>query len=403
MGLALLSVSHTVANIKDIEPLLYKDIDKAFDDFANSDGFVILQTCHRFEIYLDHKDSRSVLEDYVKTRNIDKYELMENDDAINHLMHLACGLNSIVLGEDQVLGQIKNAYLLAMAKNHLTDRLKLVFERAIKTGKRARNDSKINEGAVSIGSVAVKLAENILGNLDNKKILVIGAGETATLVAKSLIGSEGNIVFVANRTFKHAQMLAEEVNGVAVKFEEKDKYMIDSDLVITATSAPHIILDYNTVAKMMIKRKKPLLVIDIANPRDVDERIASLPNVRLYDIDSLRDVSETNLKRREGEIKKVEMIIEEEIKRLQEEFKEGEINEIITKIYLYAEEIRIKEMDKALKMINSAKSNEDIEKILNGMTRAIKNKILAKITEKIRDMARNGNLDSVKVLTEIIR
>ena len=404
MGIALLSVSHKVANIKEIEPLLYKDIDKAFDDFSDVDGFLILQTCHRFEIYLDDEDPLSILKDYVHNRDIHKYELTEEDDAINHLMRLACGLDSIVLGEDQILGQVKNAYLLSMAKNRLTERLKRVFERAIKTGKRARKESKINEGPVSIGSVAVKLAENVLGNLDDKKILVIGAGETATLVAKSLIGSGSNIVFVANRTFKHAQMLAEEVNGIAVRFEEKEKYIVDSDLVITATSAPHIILDYNTIANLINKRKKPLLLIDIANPRDVDERIASLPNVRLYDIDSLQDVSETNLKKREGEIKKVEMIIKEEICRLDEEFKEMEINDIIAKIYLYAEEIRIKEMNTALKMINSnERSNEEIDKIIDDMTRAIKNKILAKFTEKMRDLARKGNLDSVKIFTEVIR
>lgn len=404
MGIALLSVSHKVANIKEIEPLLYKDINKAFDDFSGVEGLVILQTCHRFEIYIDHEDSLSILKNYARMRDIHKYELIEEEDVINHVMHLACGLDSIVLGEDQILGQVKNSYLLSMVKNRLTPRLKLMFERAIKTGKRARKESKINEGPVSIGSVAVKLAENVLGDLDNKRILVIGAGETATLVAKSLIGSGSNIVFVANRTYKHAQMLAEEVKGVAVKFEEKERYIVDSDLVITATSAPHIILDYDTVVRLINKRDKPLLLIDIANPRDVDERIASLPNVKLYDIDSLRDVSETNLKRREEEIKKVELIIEEEINKLYEEFNEMEINDIISRIYLYAEGIRIKEMNTALNMINSKeRSEEEIEKILDDMTRAIKNKILAKITDKIRCMARNGNLDSVKVLTEIIR
>lgn len=404
MGIALLSVSHKVANIKEIEPLLYKDINKAFDDFSGVEGLVILQTCHRFEIYIDHEDSLSILKNYARMRDIHKYELIEEEDVINHVMHLACGLDSIVLGEDQILGQVKNSYLLSMVKNRLTPRLKLMFERAIKTGKRARKESKINEGPVSIGSVAVKLAENVLGDLDNKRILVIGAGETATLVAKSLIGSGSNIVFVANRTYKHAQMLAEEVKGIAVKFEEKERYIVDSDLVITATSAPHIILDYDTVVRLINKRDKPLLLIDIANPRDVDERIASLPNVKLYDIDSLRDVSETNLKRREEEIKKVELIIEEEINKLYEEFNEMEINDIISRIYLYAEGIRIKEMNTALNMINSKeRSEEEIEKILDDMTRAIKNKILAKITDKIRCMARNGNLDSVKVLTEIIR
>ncbi|BDC35748.1 MAG: glutamyl-tRNA reductase [Candidatus Methanoliparum thermophilum] len=396
--IALLSVSHKIAEIKDIEPLLYKEIDKAFDDFANADGFIILQTCHRFEIYLDHDDPSSILKDYADFRDIDKYELMEGNDVIEHLMRLTCGLDSIVLGENQILGQVKNAYLLSMAKNHLTERLKLIFERAIKAGKRARTESKINKGSVSIGSVAVKLAENILGDLDNKKMLVIGAGETATSVAKSLIGSRSNIIFIANRTFKHAQLLAEEVKGIAVKFEKKEKYIIDSDLVITATSAPHIILDYDTIASIINKRKKPLLLIDISNPRNVDERIASLPNVRLYNIDSLRNVCKTNLKKREEEIKKVETIIEEEIDRLYEEFKEREINDIIEKIYIDAEKIRIKEMNTALKMINS---NGDIEKILNDMTRAIKNKILAKFTEKMRQISKDGDIDLIKVFAEV--
>lgn len=396
--IALLSVSHKIAEIKDIEPLLYKEIDKAFDDFANADGFIILQTCHRFEIYLDHDDPSSILKDYADFRDIDKYELMEGNDVIEHLMRLTCGLDSIVLGENQILGQVKNAYLLSMAKNRLTERLKLIFERAIKAGKRARTESKINKGSVSIGSVAVKLAENILGDLDNKKMLVIGAGETATSVAKSLIGSRSNIIFIANRTFKHAQLLAEEVNGIAVKFEKKEKYIIDSDLVITATSAPHIILDYDTIASIINKRKKPLLLIDISNPRNVDERIASLPNVRLYNIDSLRNVCKTNLKKREEEIKKVETIIEEEIDRLYEEFKEREINDIIEKIYIDAEKIRIKEMNTALKMINS---NGDIEKILNDMTRAIKNKILAKFTEKMRQISKDGDIDLIKVFAEV--
>jgi glutamyl-tRNA reductase len=405
MRIALLVVSHKTATIKDIERIIYEDIEEAYSDLASTKTkeFLILQTCHRFELYVNAMSPLSVLEEYAKKRSIKDCEILAERDAIEHLMRLSCGLESLVIGEDQILGQIKDAYIHSIDKNYLNDKLKIIFDRAIKTGKRARKESKINEGSVSIGSVAVRLAEEIFGGLKNKKILVIGAGEIATLVAKSLSnsGKAGSVVFVANRTFENAKCLASEVGGFAVRFDEKERYLADSDLVITATGAPHTILDYDTVKRVVEGRDKPLLIIDIANPRDVEEKVASIKGVSLYNIDSLRGVSKTNLEKRMGEIEKVENLIGEEIERLEETLRERELNDIIAKIYDYSEEIRKRELGKAIEMIDFP--DENTEKIMDDMARAIKNKILAKPVERMRYLARNGDLESVKIFSEILK
>jgi glutamyl-tRNA reductase len=222
-------------------------------------------------------------------------------------------------GEDQILGQIRNCHLDSRKEGTTDFLLDMAFVRAIKVAKRARSETKINEGSVSIGSAAIEFAEAVSGGLEGKHILVIGAGDMGTLVAKSISEKSLKAIFIANRTYEKAKKLSEELGCQAVKLDDKEKYLTVCDVAICTTSAPHYILDYGLMARVMKHRKtdKELLIVDIANPKDVEERVGELAGITLYGLDNLYEISEENLKRRLAEVSKVERIIEEELEIFQ--------------------------------------------------------------------------------------
>jgi glutamyl-tRNA reductase len=230
---------------------------------ANVDECVILQTCNRTELCLVSKDGEGTakkISDYLTKRCGDKsgaaevFEVSLNQDALKHLLSVASGLESMVVGEDQILGQVWNAYLKADSAATAGSVLKTVFTRAVSVGRRVRNETEINRGAVSIGSVAVELAETVLGDLDGKNVLVIGAGEIGTLVAKALARCRPNAIFIANRTYERAVKLAEELKGKAVKFSRLEEVLKDADVVICSTAAPHYLLKKEPVCSIMKQR-----------------------------------------------------------------------------------------------------------------------------------------------------
>ena len=223
-------------------------------------------------------------------------EYSTNKEALNHLLRVTSGLESMVIGEDQVINQVWDSYLEAEKANGTDPVLKQLFNRAVNVGRRVRKETGINKGAVSVGSAAVELAENLLSSLNEKKILVMGAGEMGTLVAKSMARRCLSPVFIANRTHERAERLAEELNGQAVKFDKLGEELVDSDVVFCSTSAPHYLLTRDNVSKFLGSRqnKNPLLVIDISNPRNVEKEIAEIPNVNLYNIDDLHLIAEKN-------------------------------------------------------------------------------------------------------------
>jgi len=278
---------------------------------------VILSTCNRTEIYATTDYLGEVREFLCEELRITNYELqyfyfLENEDVIKHLFRVAGGLDSQVVGESQILGQVRNAYFQAKELGITGEYLNKLFQKAIEVGKIVREKTKISEGNVSIGSVALKMIENLWGNLKGKKILIIGTGKIGELIAKYLVDRGIAGTFVANRTYEKAKELAEKINGKAVRFNFLRDEIRVTDVIISATASPHLILGKEMVQEIMESREKPLYIMDLALPRDVDPESKNINNVFLYNLDDLNLIVEENYKKRMKEGKKAERIIEKE-------------------------------------------------------------------------------------------
>ena len=320
--------------------------------YKKYDNCILLQTCNRIEIYFD---SHFVVDlDRLKD-DFKGFDVLEGREAIIHLLRTASGLESMIVGEDQIIGQIKKSHYNAKKLGKTTKYLDTIFLKAVHVGQRVRQETKINKGGVSIGSAAVELVEKTVG-LKNKNILVIGAGEIGTLVAKALIEKNTKAIVVANRTYERAERLANELKGIAVHFDKLKEALNFSDIIICATASPHHILDKSNLKD--IEGKK--IIVDIANPRDVDDNVRELPNIILYTIDDLRLVSDENLKKRKNEIPIVENIIEDELRLLLKQLKKLNVEDIIKDYDNYVEHIRKKELEKALKMMENGKEPEKV-------------------------------------------
>ncbi|MBW9223045.1 glutamyl-tRNA reductase [Methanothermococcus sp. SCGC AD-155-E23] len=334
-------------SVPQLERLRFKEE----DFYRRYNHCVLLQTCNRVEVYFDPEVEN--LEDLKE--DFKDFELIEGDEAILHLLRLASGLESMIVGEDQILGQIKKSYHTAKSYGKTTRYLDTVFLKSIHTGQRVRSETKINRGKVSVASAAIELLEKTVG-LDNKNILVIGAGEIGTLVGKVLIEKKIRAIFVANRTYERAERLAKKLGGMAVHFDKLKEALNFCDIIICATASPHKILDKEILRD--VKGEK--IIVDIANPRDVDDNVRELPNVKLYTIDDLKLVAQENLERRKREIPAVERIIEEEFSILKRKLEKLNLEHLIKDYRSYIEGIRKRELEKALKKIRCGRDPEEV-------------------------------------------
>ncbi|ALK06590.1 glutamyl-tRNA reductase [Methanosarcina thermophila] len=402
-------ISHKKAKIEEMESAWHGDLDGLLHSLYNHEYVhecVVLKTCNRVEIYVVSPKSSSVLFSFAKemgasTHIIDFYG---HDESLEHLLRLAGGLESMIVGEDQILGQIKELYAHSKKAGTTGKILDTAFEKAIQVGKRIRNETKINKGSVSIGSAAVDLAEEILKGLTGKSVLVIGAGEIGVLVAKALAEKDIEAIYIANRTFKKAEELAYELGGHAVRFDDIQGYLKDADVVISGTSAPHYVLTREMVENAICDRDKArkLLLIDIANPRDIEESVSELENVELCNIDNLRVISERTLKMRKEEAKKAEAIIQEEIRLLNLQYKRQKADRIISELYKQMYDVRIREREKAVNRLGAYHTIGKIEtEVLDDLTRSIVNKILAEPTKVLRQAAELGNEEFLDVASRI--
>jgi glutamyl-tRNA reductase len=288
---------------------------------------VILSTCNRVEIYaaspLDSARACSALQQFlVSCHNCQEppgdglYALGE-PQSVHHLFRVACGLDSMVLGETEILGQLKKAYDLALQNGHTGSRLNKAFQRAFNVAKHIRTETNIQRGSVSVGSVAVELAEKIFTRLGDREVMIIGAGDTSEKTARALLSRGARSIVVTNRSYDRAVALAEDLGGRAVAFEDWAKEFANIDIIISSTSAPHYILDRARLEPLLkLRRNRPLLLIDIAVPRDIEPEVNFLENVFLYNIDDLQAIARDYLKQRQLEVARCEKIIREKAEAL---------------------------------------------------------------------------------------
>jgi glutamyl-tRNA reductase len=291
-----------------------------------ADEAVVLSTCNRVEIYaatpVDPRQTFAALQDFLvacagfRDPLTDEIYRLTEPQSIEHLFKVACGLDSMVLGETEILGQLKKAYDLALRHGHTGPVLNKAFQRAFNVAKRIRTETNIQRGATSVAAVAVELAEKIFATLAGRQVMVIGAGDTSEKAARALVSRGAASVLVTNRTPEHAARLAEALGGRAVPFENWNGEFDRTDILISSTAAPGYVLDRARLEPLMKHRHQPLLLIDIAVPRDIAPEVNFLDGVYLYNIDDLQAIADDYLKQRQTEIARCEEIIREKARAL---------------------------------------------------------------------------------------
>lgn len=387
-------IDHNTADICTIEKST-RQMDELFEKIKREHiihEYLQIKTCNRAELYL-------ILDDYNDNIDFLDFVVETDDDALMHLLRLSCGLESMIIGEDQILGQIKDVRKKSL-KEGSGEILNIIFTKAIHVGQSVRKRTNINKGSISIGSAAVDLAESVHGDLKCKKVLVIGAGKMGTLVAKALVEKHLKAIVVANRTYDRATCLAKELGGSAIHFDMLSEAMGDADVIISATGAPHSILTYQKVKNAVPEDKyDKLVMVDIANPRDIDEEVKDL-GVKLFNIDDLRGIADKNKKMRELEAKAAEEIIEKELQLLKKSLKHLEVESLISDIRRNAEKIRAQETKKAVRMLGDLGSKE---KIVDDLTHVIVDKIFSDIIRNIKNAAENDDKNLIEAAENLFK
>ncbi|MFB3113721.1 MAG: glutamyl-tRNA reductase, partial [Nitrosopumilaceae archaeon] len=306
-----------------LERFTFRDLESAYSEFKEHSGLeecVIVQTCNRVELFGTGKEcnvekikktwaSLTGLEENAFKENL---ELSENKEVFHHLLKLTSGLDSMVIGEEQILGQVKDSITAARERKASGQHLNTLFDKAIHVGTRIRNSTGISKGGVSLGSMAVKLAEENIDDLKSKEILLIGAGEVSTLVAKSL-GRRGYSFFVTSRTIERSKAFSETMGGSPVKFEEILSSFHKYDVIFVATTAPYFLVTHERIRNAIKEKKKGMMILDLSNPRTVDEKVATVSGIKLMNIDQIAEMVDKNMRSRIGKVKTVENIISEEL------------------------------------------------------------------------------------------
>ena len=398
VNLILVGVNHKTTPVEIREKLAFtkgkieESVDRLFN-FPDIIEHTILSTCNRVEIYAraNCQDSaiKSIKQFICDFHGLSLLELEDhfysyrNKEAVEHLFRVSSSLDSMILGEAQILGQVKEAYSLARDLRSTGLVLNQLFEKAFSIAKKVREETGIAERSVSISSAAVELAQKIFDDLENHTVMLVGTGEMAELAAKHLISYGVKTVYVTSRTYERAANLARTLNGSALDFEAFKNELHRADIVITSTSAPNFIIKKEIVEKAIHERKnKPIFFIDIAVPRDIEPDVNDLENVYLYDIDDLHVVVSANIKEREKEAENAMNFISQEVTKFNNWVGALDAVPTIVEIRKKAENIRKQEIEKTLKKISHLSEND--KQLLRQMSSSMVNKILHKPTIKLK-------------------
>lgn len=412
MSIAVGGLNHRVAPLELREKLAFSspELKNRLSGITHRTGLeelVILSTCNRTEVYGYGQDS-AVLKDGIESVLSDKFgsrvDLADvnfysygDRKAVNHLFRVASSLDSMILGEDQILGQVREAYRLAQEARSTGRVLSRLFQQAVRTGKRARTETSISTGAVSVSSAAVDLAGKIFGELSGKEALVLGAGETSELTLSLLINSGVDSVLVANRTYRKAVELAVQYHGTAVKFEEYDPYLSQADILISSTSAPGYVLTRERAGDVLEDRQKPIFLIDLAVPRDIDPELAEYDNVFLYNIDDLMAVVERNVEERKGQVGLVEDIIASELNQFMEWYESLAVVPLIKTLHEEMNRIRAGEVERVMGKLGQL--SEEQRGMVEHLTVAVMKKFLHGPTSRLKENPNKlARMDPVELL-----
>ncbi|NOQ44445.1 MAG: glutamyl-tRNA reductase [Nitrosopumilus sp.] len=392
-----------------LEKFTIRDVEGAYSQFKEHSGLdecVIIQTCNRIELFGKSRnfDQEKFKKTWASLVGLDEeifdenLEIDENYKAFHHLLKLTSGLDSMVVGEEQILGQIKNAITTARNTKASGQHLNTLFDKAIRIGTRVRNSSGIGQGGISVGSMAVKLAEENIDELKFKKILLIGTGEVSTLVAKSLQRRGYNFA-VTSRTLERSQTFCETMGGEPVKFENVLSGFENYDVLFVATTAPYFLVTYDRITNAVEKRKNGMMILDLSNPRTVDERVATIGGIKLMNLDQIAEMVEKNMNARLNKVKTVENIINEEVTVLEASMKRLDAEPLVKDVFQNIDSLRKKELEKALSMLDE--KDEKKIKIIEELTKAVVESIVSTPMNNIRKASEQGESDLLEVASKL--
>jgi glutamyl-tRNA reductase len=411
MTLLAFGINHTTAPLALRERVAFapEAVENALREAREHAGLEevsILSTCNRTEIYVSSEaEPQRVFDWLVAHTSISAEDLARcyycycDDDAIRHMMKVAGGLDSLVLGEPQILGQMKSAFAVARAAGAIGSELHGTFQQVFNIAKRVRSETAIGENPVSVAYAAVTLAQQIFSNLKLDTVLLIGAGETIELVARHLTDQGVARMIVANRTLERAQHLAQEFGAEAILLAEIPDHLHRADIVISSTASQLPILGKGAVESALKRRKhKPMFMLDIAVPRDIESQVGELADVYLYTVDDLHAVIDKNKKSRLAAADKAEVIIAEGVEQYRRQMRAQNAVATVKAYRRQAEQMRDIELQKALRALESG---TDAEQVLQLLARNLTNKIIHTPTTILKDASANGRADVVRVAQEL--
>lgn len=401
MTFLVLGINHNTASVAVREKLAFApdELARAFRDMTSSElvsEVAIMSTCNRTELYCE---TASQVDDLVqwladnKAMSIEELQqscyVHRDESAVRHMMKVASGLDSLVLGEPQILGQIKSCYALADEHNALGSRLYSAFQQVFAVAKRVRSETAIGENPVSVAYAAVSLAKQIFSDLRDDTVMLIGAGETIELVARHMHEQGIKKVIVANRTLENAQRIAGEFQGEGIMLGDIPDYLSQADILISSTASQLPIIGKGMVENALKQRKhKPIFMVDIAVPRDIEEQVGELNDVFLYTVDDLKEVIDENRKSREEAARIAEDIVEEGVHKYSADLQARSAVDIVRSFRQHVSSLKDQELEKALRQLQSG---QEPEKVLEKFAHALSNKFMHEPTSNIKHAGKENN------------
>ncbi len=401
MYVLLAGLSHHTAPVEIREKFVLTDLElqdayNQLKTYGVIEGIVIVNTCNRTELYAttrDIQDGQELLKSFLikysglPEEDIKQYCYQQNGyEAIAHLFKVSCGLDSMILGETQILGQVKEAYQKAQEYNATDSVLNALFQKAIYVGKKVRTETKIDQHSVSVSFAAVDLAQNRLGSLQDKTVLVVGAGETGELTTRYLMQKGVKSVIVSNRSYGKAVEMAELFNGRAVRFDDLALEMLNADIVISCTAANHCVIRDDNCGNILRKRNgRSIIFIDIAVPRDVEVSLNDIDGVYVYDIDDLQDIVNASYKERRQAARLAEDIIFDQLEEFNQWLAALYVVPVIAGLKNFGEIIKQNELKRAFNRLGKVSERE--QEVIQSMANSIVNQLLHFPVVKMKEMA----------------
>jgi len=357
----------------------------------------VISTCNRIEVYVtaDRAErSLEVVEEFLSRRSRQPREFFEEGlyfhrepESVRHIFRVASGLDAMMVGEKEIVAQVKEAYDKAVEVGSVGTVLNALFQRALRVSKKVRTETRIDVGAVSVSSAAVELAKKIFGDLSDRTVMIVGAGQTSEQTVKHLVDDGAGSVVASNRSYERAVELARTYGGRAIRLDDCVEELARADIVISSTAAPRAIIGRDHLRRAMSRRRnRPVFLIDIAVPRDIEPEVNQIDNVYLYNIDDLKEIAEANLRRRRREVAKCDRIIEREVSLFMGWLNSLQATPIIRKLHEHFESVRSEELEKAMSKLPQL--SDEVREKVDAMTRRMISRLLHLPTTRIKRAAR---------------